>query len=56
MRKLRGCSQIRSLIKALNARRTTAEEGATLRVAQHVDPGAVTPHGSTASGTSPLEK
>jgi transposase-like protein len=53
MRKLRGCSQMRSLIKALDARRTTAEESATLKAAWHVDPGAVTSHGSTASGTLP---
>lgn len=33
MRKLRGCSQMRGLIKALNARRTTAAEGATLKAA-----------------------
>jgi hypothetical protein len=53
MRKLRGCSRMRSLIKALDARRTTAEESATLKAAWHVDPGAVTSHGSTASGTLP---
>jgi hypothetical protein len=33
MRKLRGCSQMRSLIKVLDARRITAEEGATLKAA-----------------------
>jgi hypothetical protein len=33
MRKLRGCSQMRSLIKALDARRGTAAEGATLKAA-----------------------
>jgi hypothetical protein len=44
---------MRSLIKALDARRTTAEESATLKAAWHVDPGAVTSHGSTASGTLP---
>ena len=53
MCKLRGCSQMCSLIKALDARRSTAAEGATLKAAQHVNPGAVTPHGSTASGTLP---
>jgi hypothetical protein len=53
MRKQRGCSQTNSLIKALDAHRTIAEEGLTLKAAQHVDPGAVTPRGSTASGTSP---
>ena len=33
MRKLRGCSEIRSLIKALDARRTEPAEGNTLKAA-----------------------
>lgn len=33
MRKLRGCSQMRSLIKALDARRTEPAEGSTLKAA-----------------------
>ena len=33
MRKLRGCTQMRSLLKALDARRSNAAEGATLKAA-----------------------
>jgi hypothetical protein len=33
MRKLRGCRQMRSLIKALNNRRTAVEEDATIKAA-----------------------
>jgi hypothetical protein len=53
MHKLRGCSQMCILIKALDGRRTEPAEGNTLKAARHVDPGSVTAHGSTASGTSP---
>jgi putative transposase len=33
MRKLRGCIQVRSLLKALDARRSDADNGAVLRAA-----------------------
>jgi len=33
MRKLRGCTQMRGLIKALDVRRTATAEGATLKAA-----------------------
>ena len=33
MRKLRGCTQMRSLLKALDVRRPEAAEGATLKAA-----------------------
>jgi putative transposase len=33
MRKVRGCSQMRSLLKALDARRTDTDSGAVLKAA-----------------------
>lgn len=52
MRKLRGCSQMRSLVKAQSS--TLVGETATLRkAAWHYPIGAVTCHGSTGSGTTP---
>jgi len=47
MRKLRGCSQMRSLLKALDGRRSDTRKSADLKAAQHVQQGAVTDHGST---------
>jgi hypothetical protein len=47
MRKLRGCSQMRSLLKALDGRRSDTSKAADLEAAQHVQQGAVTDHRST---------
>lgn len=44
---------MRTLLKALEARRPDSDDGAVLRAAQHVHQGAVTAYGSTASGTTP---
>jgi hypothetical protein len=50
-RKLRGCSQMRSLLMALDARRPDDQRGTIRKAAWHHPVGAAARHGSTGNGT-----